>query len=46
MGWYLLLMDNVVNESGLDNDWLIIEPYESEPLGAILDCSLNLDAVQ
>ena len=46
MGWSLLLTINVSNESDLGIDWLIIEPYESEPLGAMVERSLNLDVVQ
>ena len=39
-------MDNIANESGLDNDWLIIKPYDSALLGAIVESSLNRDVVQ
>ena len=46
MGWYLLLTINVSNEVGLGIDWLIIEPYESESLGAMVERSLNRAVVQ
>ena len=38
-------MDNMANESGLDNDWLIIESYDSVPLGDIVKRLMNRAAV-
>ena len=36
----------MTHDSGLDNDWLIIGPYDREPLGSIAESSLNLSVEQ
>ena len=39
-------MDNMVNESGVDNDWITIAPFDRAPLGTIVENSLNCAVVK